>query len=278
MKKFIAAFDGLNFSESTLDYAIYLAKMANAHLVGVFLDDVNHHSYSVKDITEFEGSFNGHINSLDAKDREERDEAADYFRESCMKADLNYSLHRDRNVALQELLHESVYGDLLIINNHESMTRFDEQAPSSFIRELLTDVQCPVILVPDVFTPMDHVSFLYDGGPSSVYAVKMFSYLFPAFENLEVLSVKSEDDTLHVPDNRLMKEFMKRHYPDAEYVVLRGKPEEKIMLRLGELEQPTMIVLGAYQRGRVSYFFKKSMADHLVQKFDFPLFIAHYKS
>ena len=36
MKKFVAAFDGLNFSESTLEYAVEIAKGAKAHLVGVF--------------------------------------------------------------------------------------------------------------------------------------------------------------------------------------------------------------------------------------------------
>jgi len=44
MKKFIAAFDGLKFCESTSEYAISLAKQTRAHLVGVFLDDFTHHS------------------------------------------------------------------------------------------------------------------------------------------------------------------------------------------------------------------------------------------
>lgn len=39
MKKIIAAFDGLKYSESTRDYAIYLTKQTNTHLIGIFMDD-----------------------------------------------------------------------------------------------------------------------------------------------------------------------------------------------------------------------------------------------
>jgi hypothetical protein len=35
-----------------------------------------------------------------------------------------------------------------------------------------------VLLVPEKYTPMQSVIFLYDGQPSSVYAVKMFCYDF----------------------------------------------------------------------------------------------------
>jgi hypothetical protein len=40
MKKIIAAFDGLKFSGSTRDYAIDIAKQANTHLAGVFMEEI----------------------------------------------------------------------------------------------------------------------------------------------------------------------------------------------------------------------------------------------
>jgi hypothetical protein len=39
MKKIISAFDGLKFSNSTMQHAIHIAKQSNAHLVAAFLDD-----------------------------------------------------------------------------------------------------------------------------------------------------------------------------------------------------------------------------------------------
>jgi len=80
---------------------------------------------------------------------------------------------------------------------------------------------------------------------------------------------------LHLPDNHLMREFMKRHLPKAEYIVLKGNAEDTIVTYLQQQSGESLVVLGAYQRGRVSRWFKPSMADLLMKNIDLPLFIAH---
>jgi nucleotide-binding universal stress UspA family protein len=281
MKKFIAAFDGLKFSESALDYAIFLSKQVNAHLVGVFLEDIMRHSYSVADITNYEGSgFDRHMEELNEKDREERNESISRFEQACQNSGLNYSVHRDKNVAILELLHESIYADLLIIGEEETLTRYEESVPTRFVRELLNEVQCPVIVVPSKYEPVNKIILLYDGGPSSVYAVRMFSYLFESLKQFEteIVTVKGREESLHVPDNRLVKEFIKRHYPKAEYLVLKGYADDEIIRYLQREKKNPLVVLGAYRRGRFSRLFKPSLADHLLQHVKVPLFIAHNKS
>jgi len=281
MKKFIAAFDGLKFCESTLDYAIFLAKNAGAHLVGVFLEDFTRHSYTIADITKYEGEdFDHHMHDLNLKDKEERNESVGIFEEACQNAGINYTIHRDRDVAIHELLHESVYADLLIINEDETLTRYEEPAPTRFIRDLLNDVQCPVVIVPSNYLPVDKIIMLYDGEPSSVYAVRMFSYLFDSLKEFDtqILTVKAKEESLHVPDNRLMKEFIKRHYPEAGFLVLKGDAEDQIVQFLGHEKKDPLVVLGAYRRNKLSRLFKPSMADYLLQRLKIPLFIAHNKS
>jgi nucleotide-binding universal stress UspA family protein len=180
---------------------------------------------------------------------------------------------------MQELLHESIYADLLIINSGETLTHYQENAPTRFIRELLAEVQCPVLVVPNQFKPIENLVLLYDGEPTSVYAIKTFSYLLPVLKYLdtEVISVKDLNQTRHVPDNRLMKEFMKRHYPRASYKVLKGIPEIEIIDYLEGKEKNMLVVLGAYRRGAVSRWFRPSMADTLLHELKVPLFIAHNK-
>lgn len=281
MKKFIAAFDSLRFSESTLNYAVFLAKHSDAHLVGVFLDDFTRHSYSIVDIAKYEGGmFDEHIQQLNVKDKEERDKSVEKFEAACQNAGINYSVHRDRNIAIQELLHESIYADLVVISEDETVTRYEEAAPTGFIRELLNDVQCPVVVIPSKYMPVDKVVLLYDGEPSSVYAVRIFSYLFESLKGLEtqILTVKAREESSHLPDNRLMKEFIKRHYPKAEYIVLKGQAEDQIIQFLHREKKNPLLVLGAYRRNKLSRLFKPSMADNLLQHLKMPLFIAHNKS
>lgn len=279
MNKIIAAFDSLSFSASTQDAALHLAKELKAHLVGVFLDDVTRHSYHMADLTKYEGSFDEHLETLNHQDARKRDEAVLGFEHVCEQAGVSYSVHRDRNIALQELLHESVYCDLIIIDEKETLTPYHEEPPTRFMRDLLSEVQCPVLIVPSTYTPFDSVTILYDGEPSSVHAVKMFNYLLAPFVELptEVVSVKNDDDSVHLPDHRLMKEFLKRHCPHAQNVILKGRPEDQIISYLGHEKKHPMVVLGAYRRGRMSRLFRPSMADILMNHLNLPLFIAHGK-
>lgn len=281
MKKFIAAFDGLRFSESTMNYAIFLTRHWKAHLVGVFMEDFTRHSYGMADIAKYAGTdLDQHIHELNEKDKEEREESINTFEQACQHAGLDYSIHRDRNIAIQELLHESIYADLLIINAYETLTRYDEPLPTRFIRDLLNDVQCPIILVPQKYKPIEKIILLYDGEPSSVHAVRTFSYLFDSIKyfDTEIITVKPPEDTMHLPDSRLIKEFVKRHYPKAEYIILKGDAEEEIVRYMHQQKKEPMVVLGAYRRGKVSRMFRPSMADHLMMHVKMPLFIAHNKS
>jgi nucleotide-binding universal stress UspA family protein len=143
----------------------------------------------------------------------------------------------------------------------------------------MSEVQCPVFIVPSDYKPFDSVTILYDGEPSSVYALKMFNYLFPAYACLptEVISVRHDEDNTHLPDHHLMKEFLKRHCPHAENVILKGKAEDQIISYLGHEKKHPLIVLGAYRRSRMSRMFRPSMADRLISELNLPLFIAHGK-
>jgi nucleotide-binding universal stress UspA family protein len=279
MKKIIAVIDGLKYSDSTTDYAVYVAKQTGSHLVGVFLDDFTYHSYKVYELVDGSGYVNEEkMARLQKNDDESREEATRKFSIACQEAGINFNVHHDRNIAIHELLHESVFADLLVIESKETFTHYEEKLPTRFVRDLLSEVQCPVLVAPKKFTPYQKAVLLYDGEPASVYAIRTFSYLFSGVFDLdvEVVSVKSIRDTLHVPDNHLMREFMKRHFPKAVFTVLRGDAENEIVNQLKDNNEHLLIVLGAYNRGMVSRWLKPSMADVLMEELNKPLFIAHH--
>lgn len=279
MKKIIAAFDGLKFSESLVTYAVGIAKQSKAHLVGISLEDFTHHSYKFSDLIDDKEGIDTRIKKLNKKDARKRSLGTIAFESACQSAGINYTIHHDKSIALQELFHESIYADLLIIDFNETLTSFTEKPPTRFIRDLLANVQCPVLLVPDKYKPIDKIALLFDGEPSSVHAIKMFSYMFGGLKDLsvEVVTVKTGEQNLHMPDNKLMKEFMKRHFPAARYTVLKGFAEREITSYLSVQKANNLVVCGAYQRGMVSRWFRASMADALMKNLKFPLFITHYK-
>lgn len=280
MKKFLAVFDGFNISKSTLNYAIQLTQAADAHLVGVFLDEFVYRSYDVLKVMQTYKNYKEKMKELDAKDKLKRDEAAKQFQKSCSTAGILFTIHRDKGFALLDLKKESMFADLIVINEFETFTKYKQQSPTRFIKDLLADVQCPVLIVPNNHKPFDKITLLYDGGPSSLFAIKMFSYLFGNFMNLpvEVFTVKDHYmATSRLPDNKLMREFIKRHYPNATYNVVKGIAEEQILGHLRNHKENELVVLGAYRRSELSRWFKTSMADTLMKDVDTPLFIAHNK-
>ncbi|MGZ8539979.1 MAG: universal stress protein [Chitinophagaceae bacterium] len=278
MKKIIAAFDGLKFSESTRDYAVQLAKQNDAHLVGVFLND--HAGYKIYDLIHEKGGLVGTAKKkLDKKDTKARAVALKSFETASQSAGLEYTIHHDRNIAIQELLLESIYADLIVIDSRETLTNYPEKVPTEFIRDLLSNVQCAVLVAPHLFKPISKLVLLYDGEPSSVHAIKMFSYILPALKEFptEVIYVNDPKQSLHPPENHLMKEFLKRHFPKASFTILKGTAEPEIVNYLKKQKELPLVVLGAYRRGMVSRWFRHSMADTLMRDVRLPLFIAHNK-
>ena len=279
MNKVIAAFDGLKYSSVNRDYALDYAKTSHSHLTGVFLDDKTYTGYKIYDLVLDQGVSQQKLSAYKHSDDQLRQKAANDFELACNKIALEFNLHHDRNVALQELIHETIFADLVIINNRETFNHHEENYPSRFLRDLLSNTQCPILLTPKDFKKIEKLVFLYDGLPPSVYAIKIFTYLFPFLNHLpvEVLSIKAIEDNVHLPENKLMKELMKRHYHNVTFTIIKGVPEIEIIHFMQNQDKNILSVLGAYRRTMLSRWFKSSMADALIKNFEIPLFIAHNK-
>lgn len=280
MEKIIVAIDGLNYKASATEYAIALAIHLHSHLVGIFLHDRTYHSYRIYDIDTGKLMTNEEIDKGEAEDVRLRKDAIQQFKDACNLRKIPYTIREDKDIALHALVHESLYADLLVINAGEQFNPFPVKRPSAFMKNLLETVECPIILAPDQFEPLHKAVLLYDGTPTSVYALKKFCDLMPRYANpiaVEVLAIKKDDESLHLKDNKLMKEYLKRHLPKAIFTVVKGEAHRKIPALLKKEGPGTLVVLGAYQRGVVSRWFRPSMADVLLSTVALPLFIAHSK-
>jgi nucleotide-binding universal stress UspA family protein len=274
-KKFLAVFDGLKYAPGTTAYSIEMARMADAYVTGVFLDDFTYHSHSLK----------GHSYEqllIDRKELQQHDtlsrkESVKEFKKTCDKAGVEHIVHHDQSFAIREAIHESAYADMLILSKNETFTQYEQDIPSSFLKEILAESECPVMVVPTEFRAVNKIIMLYDGEPASVYAIKLFSYLFPNMRQLpvEVITIKPYELDRHLPEGRLMKELMNRHFKEVAYTTIQGDPEKEVIEQLKYRQHNELIVLGAYERGSMSRWIKPSMADLLITGLKAPLFIAH---
>jgi hypothetical protein len=276
MKKIIAAFDGLKYSESTAAYAAHLASKYNGKVFGVFLEDFTYHSYKIADLIGQDYVEEERASVLNKRDSDVRESSIRNFNATCEEAGIVYSIHRDRNIAIRELLHESKYGDIIVIQNNETLTHYSEETPTNFISTLLESTACPVIIVPPHYRQPDKIVLLYDGEPASLYAIKQFGYLFRDNNTaVELVCVKNKKEDKVIPEGALLREWVKLHFPQTTYHVLIGEPQQEIINYLKEQVQNPLVVLGAYSRGSISRLMHHSLADTIMQSVDIPMFISH---
>jgi nucleotide-binding universal stress UspA family protein len=276
MKKIIVAFDGLKYSQSSAEYALYLGAKYGAAIVGVFLEDLTYHSYTITDLVGEQHVDEEKVQYLERRDVEAREKSINSFDSKCRDAGIVHFIHRDRNIAIQELLHESLYADLIIVQGDETLTHYSENLPTHFITDLLERSKCPVIIVPSHFRQPEKFILLYDGEPASIFAMRQFGNLFDdVFTPVEIVYVTKADGDVAIPDLMLLREWLKMHFPQATFHVLNGDPYQEIVNYLkGQVQNP-FVVLGAYSRGGLSRFVHRSLADLIMTKVQAPMFISH---
>jgi nucleotide-binding universal stress UspA family protein len=174
------------------------------------------------------------------------------------------------------MIEESRFADLIVLDAETSFTRTNEAIPGRFVKDVLLESECPVIISPYSFDRIEEVVFSYNGSTSSVFAIKQFTYLFPELRQKKAIVVCVRDDGGEtLAEQFKMKEWLKDHYSDVEYVVLKGDPSDQLFGYLIE-KKNGIVVMGAYGRSMLSRLFKPSHARLIVKTINLPIFISHF--
>ena len=276
MKKILVVFDGLKYSDSAVEYAIDIAKDSGSLLVGVFLHDMSYLSISYNYrwgspyTTAWDATY-----KPDPADEEKIKVNTSIFADKCEHAGVRYKIHIDRGVPVEELLQESAFADLLIMDARLAFSNVAEDEMAAQFIEMLSEVQCPVLVVPSVFEKVNNAILTYDGSASSTYAIKMFSYLFPEWRNnpTRMVTVKAEHPEIEQKHHIL--DLLNERFPDLQTDVLTGSTKQTLITYLKTFTNNTVVVMGAYGRPAISMLFRKSMANAVIREVMVPVFIAH---
>lgn len=278
MENILFATNAYHIDENTLDFACYIALSTGSKLKGVFLENSLNPAPPVVERMQTIDENTSMVTAVQATGVETRQELCEkniaFFEEYCRQKGVRYCIHRDRNEPLYELLTESRFADLIIIDEKTSFDKKQGYAPSHFVKQLLQEAECPVLLGPECHARIDTIVFAYDGSASSVHAIKQFIHLFPCFEDKKVLVVEVNSDGKLVKDKHRIAELLKGHYSKIGYEVLQGDPAGELF---GFLLNRTgcMVVMGAFGRNYLSTLLKKSTGEIVLRSIPMPIFIAH---
>ncbi len=274
MKKILVAVDHREININVLDFACYIAKLTHSKLAGVFVDKKELQEQPMKTPVY---SATAASSTTGTPITEVMDQNIRLFKEACTNRGANCIIHKDMAISVDDIIQESRFAELLIVDPAMSFGEKREEIPSHYIKEVLAKSECPVLLAPFSFYGIDEVVFAYDGKSESVYAIKQFIYLFPELtgKKVTVLQVNEDGGNVFIGKEKI-GELLQLHYSSIGFQLLSGKASDKLFgYLLGK--KNVFVVMGAFGRSMLSGIFKHSTAELVIKTINLPVFIAHHK-
>jgi hypothetical protein len=198
------------------------------------------------------------------------------FARKCLDSFIKFTVHdNDQEWDGQLFARQTRFADLVVLSGELFYGEMSTIQPNAFLREALHVAECPVMIIPTQYVEPQHVVMAYDGGRDSLFAIKQFCNLFPAFTDLptEIVHV-GEESAKDIPDLDLLKEFARLHFSNLNFSRLQFKAASAFAGWIGA-KQNVMLVSGSFGRSPFSYLTRESFSKKTVHDHKMPIFIAH---
>ncbi len=273
MKKLLLAFEGTRFPENAFEFARKMNEIQPVFLTGIFLPQADY-----ANLWSYTDAISGSIFIPFTEDAGEGnlETNIEMFENLCKKYKIACHVHRDfYDFALPQLKKETRFADLLIFGVDPYNKKLFAAEPNEHLQDILHQVECPVLVVPDIFEyPVTNI-LSYDGSESSVYAIKQFAYLFPEMANHPTLLVYAgENKDSVIPEKENIEELAARHFPSLTIMKLDINPGKYFNTWLSE-RKSAILISGAFGRSSFSLTMKKSFISEIINEHKLPLFITH---
>lgn len=213
---------------------------------------------------------------LRAKETAIVDKNKELFAKECQARHIKYHLHENTERWNKDLfVKASRFSDLVLLSGQLFCEDGGSRQPNMFLQEALHATECPVVVVPEEFQPVQHLVIAYDGSKDSLFAIRQFCYLFPQYLDLPTEIVYVKDETKEdMPDIDELKQFSRIHFSSMGFSKLHFKAANYFASWIGE-RQSVMLITGAFGRSSFSYVAKRSFAEQVIREHGMPVFIAH---
>ncbi|WP_341838843.1 universal stress protein [Chitinophaga caseinilytica] len=279
MKKVLYLADAYKIDRHPLDFAGFVCQLLHAPLTGLFVELAAHDSASEKALREEMICSGGDCNR-DTPMEILRDECIQrnlsVFRNTCDEVGFNAQALLISDHIADTVVTECRYADLLLIDPALGLSVSNAGHSPSMARNILSQSECPVILVPERFDGLEEIVFAYDGSPSSVFAIKQFCALFPRLTDRRLTVLTAHGETwVSKKELQLMGDWLRGNFREVKFV--NAGDDSRIALLEYVLEKDKLlIVMGAYGRSGWSAFVSASHAEPLAKFVSKALFISHH--
>lgn len=276
MENILVVIDGARMDKAIVDFSCYLAKLTKSRLIAMFIEQQEEAVYSgdlfanVSRLTPVSDKSCERQQSLQLCELNEK-----LFAENCINNGLDFTITRQCDCSAEQLVQESRFTDVMVINPQITFSDQLAAIPSGFAKQVLEKAECPVIIAPGSFEGIERLLFAYDGSRSCVFAIKQFAHIFPQLRNLPVtVLLIGNTEEAYENDLKKIKKLLSVHFPNNHFELLEGSPEYELFgYLLGKRNM--FVIMGAYGRNNISRFFRQSTADLVMKTINLPVFITH---
>lgn len=273
MKKILLAFDGSHFSEAALDFAKKINDADPVMLAGAFLPQVDYANLWSMAQNQTQGP--ALLPLLEDSSSKEVQHNIKRFESYCRQNRIPFKTHATYfDFAMPELKKESRFADLMIVSSGEFYKQAGTDASNLYLKEILHDLECPLIVIPEKHVSPKSNILNYDGGSSSVYAIRQFASLFPELAKHPTIIVHLADNKEEWPHHDQIKELVDVHFPQVTWQQLSVPSKDYFSSWLLE-HREAILVSGSFGRSGLSMLFRKSFITDAINEHLMPVFIAH---
>ncbi|WP_018617499.1 hypothetical protein [Segetibacter koreensis] len=198
------------------------------------------------------------------------------FEQKCKQNGIEYRVHEESDVfKLDDFIKETRFADAVVMSEQLFFSHIDVDQPNSFMKDVLHCSECPLLVIPEDYSPVTHITIAYDGKKEIMFAIKQFCYLFPQYTQLPtdiVYWVDKTDD--EIPDLDYLEEFAGRHFSNLNFKELFFDPKQYIA-DWSRKNKNTIFISGSYKRSGLSSILKKNFVEDMIKHPSAILFIAH---
>ena len=271
MRKILIVFNGVGYPTHVMDFAMKLAANGASLLHAVFMKPM-HVDESLQYPFPNDLSITGSLADKEAERRTDIQAIEDnkqVFRDECQANHINFNIDDEHEILLDILIEHSKFADLIIADVNDDLGKYS-------VKDLLAKTQCPVILVQRQTEIPDQVILSYDGTASSIYALKMYSYLFPEWRNIRSVLVQvNPGDPEKISHQKYLSDWLSQHFANLDIITLKGNVEDELTSLIQTHSQKTMMVMGSYGKKGLAGFFHAPLSDKMMEVSHVSLFVAH---
>jgi len=278
MEKILIAIDSQELDPNTVRFACNIAKLTGSQLTAVFLEDNRARRRMAFQALGEPADIAGQTLLEAAVEEAETHTLLEKnilrFKALASGEGVRSHLYLDKGIPAKDLIAETLFADLLILNAN-AFGDIAGDPPSGFVKEIVHDAGCPVIIAPENFNGIDNIVFCYDGGRSSLYAMKQFVHLFPRLGSQRTKVIDWHPQSTPSIDQARIISWLKTHFAGVDWLAVRQDEVAPLISFLRE-KGDDLIVMGAYGKGLLSSFFPEDRQLGITRTTPLPLFITQH--